>query len=71
MQSAMNEAATHAVMNQMFLNPLSINDSEHIPFVILHVSRERIVEDTLISLSHYNSSDLKKPLRVSIMFLRL
>nr|XP_031849691.1 probable E3 ubiquitin-protein ligase HERC4 isoform X1 [Nomia melanderi] len=64
MQSAMNEAATRAVMNQMFFDPFSINTSEHIQFVMLNVSRERIVEDTLIELSHYDSSDLKKPLRV-------
>lgn len=62
MQSAMNEAATLAVMNQMFFDPFSI--PHHNQFVILNVSRENIVADTLRELSQYNSSDLKKPLRV-------
>lgn len=60
----MNEAATLAVMNQMFFDPFSI--PHHNQFVILNVSRENIVADTLRELSQYNSSDLKKPLRVSI-----
>lgn len=67
MQSAMNEAATRAVMNQMFFDPLSADARHHHQFVILVVSRENIVTDTLRELSHYNSSDLKKPLRVSII----
>ncbi|XP_076648302.1 HECT and RLD domain containing E3 ubiquitin ligase 4 [Halictus rubicundus] len=64
MQSAMNEAATRAVMNQMFFDLFSANAGPHIQFVILNVSRERIVQDTLTELSQYDSSDLKKPLRV-------
>ena len=64
MQSAMNEAATRAVMNQMFFDPFSIDSRQHNQFVMLNVSRENIVADTLMELSHYDSSDLKKPLRV-------
>nr|XP_012137181.1 PREDICTED: probable E3 ubiquitin-protein ligase HERC4 isoform X1 [Megachile rotundata] len=64
MQSAMNEAATRAVMNQMFLDPFSTDLRHHNQFLILNVSRENIVADTLMELSHYDSSDLKKPLRV-------
>ncbi|CAL7935973.1 unnamed protein product [Xylocopa violacea] len=63
MQSAMNEAATRAVMNQIF-DPFSMDAQQHTQFVILNVSRENIVADTLRELSQYNSSDLKKPLRV-------
>ncbi|XP_076666112.1 HECT and RLD domain containing E3 ubiquitin ligase 4 isoform X2 [Andrena cerasifolii] len=64
MQSAMNEAATRAVMNQLFFDPFSANSRNHNQFLMLKVSRENIVADTLMELSHYDSSDLKKPLRV-------
>lgn len=65
----MNEAATRAVMNQIFLDPFSVDSRHHNQFVILNVSRENIVADTLRELGHYNSSDLKKPLRVSIIII--
>ncbi|XP_011296686.1 probable E3 ubiquitin-protein ligase HERC4 isoform X3 [Fopius arisanus] len=58
MHSAMNEAASRNI----FLSgaaPLSARQ-----FLILNVSRENIVADTLRELSEHNSSDLKKPLRV-------
>ncbi|XP_017798859.1 PREDICTED: probable E3 ubiquitin-protein ligase HERC4 [Habropoda laboriosa] len=64
MQSAMNEAATRAVINQIFFDPSSALSRDHNQFVILNVSRENIVPDTLLALSQYTSSDLKKPLRV-------
>ncbi|KZC13149.1 putative E3 ubiquitin-protein ligase HERC4 [Dufourea novaeangliae] len=64
MQSAMDEALTQAMINQMFFDPFSVNIRQQGLFVMLNVSRERIVEDTLIELSRYDSSDLKKPLRV-------
>lgn len=69
MESAMNEAATQAITN-IFLNPFPANDSDPLQnrFVTLNVSRENIVMDTIIELSRYNSSDLKKPLRVSIYY---
>ncbi|XP_043466153.1 probable E3 ubiquitin-protein ligase HERC4 isoform X1 [Leptopilina heterotoma] len=62
MQSAMNEAATRNI-TRMFLNMFSA--SGHVQqFVMLNVSRENLVDDTLRELSQYESSDLKKPLRV-------
>ncbi|XP_076636822.1 HECT and RLD domain containing E3 ubiquitin ligase 4 isoform X2 [Colletes latitarsis] len=64
MQSAMNEAATRAATYQMFLYPFSVNEHHNIQFVLLNVSRENIVADTLLELSRYDSRDLKKPLRV-------
>lgn len=66
MQSAMNEAATRAI-TQMLFHPYPANGADtrlHNQFVTLNVSRENIVQDTLFELSHYDSSDLKKPLRV-------
>lgn len=66
MQSAMNEAAARAAMNQLFFDPFAAS-SYHTQFLMLNVSRENIVADTLLELSRYNSSDLKKPLRVSII----
>ncbi|XP_053977184.1 probable E3 ubiquitin-protein ligase HERC4 isoform X1 [Hylaeus volcanicus] len=64
MQSAMNEAATRAVTHQMFFDPFSVNAHHNIQFLLLNVSRENIVADTLLELSRYSSTDLKKPLRV-------
>lgn len=64
MQSAMNEAATRAsIIHQIFFDPFSIA-RHHNQFVTLNVSRENIVADTLRELAQYDSSDLKKPLRV-------
>lgn len=64
MQSAMNEAATRNITH-MFLNMFSTSDPVQ-QFVMLNVSRENLVDDTLRELSQYESRDLKKPLRVSI-----
>lgn len=69
MQSAMNEAAARAVMNQMFYDPFSVNPQGYNQFVILNVSRDNIVADTLREISQYDSRDLKKPLRVGIAIL--
>ncbi|XP_012283893.1 probable E3 ubiquitin-protein ligase HERC4 isoform X2 [Orussus abietinus] len=67
MQSAMNEAATRAITH-MLLSSFPINEADaHMhrhQFVTLNVSRENLVADTLRELSQYDSSDLKKPLRV-------
>lgn len=63
----MNEAATRAI-TQMLFHPYPANSMDarlHNQFVTLNVSRENIVQDTLLELSHYDPSDLKKPLRVS------
>ncbi|XP_051176119.1 probable E3 ubiquitin-protein ligase HERC4 isoform X2 [Leptopilina boulardi] len=62
MQSAMNEAATRNITH-MFLNMFSTSDPVQ-QFVMLNVSRENLVDDTLRELSQYESRDLKKPLRV-------
>lgn len=35
-------------------------------FIVLNVSRENLVQDTLREIMQYNESDLKKPLKVSI-----
>lgn len=70
MQSAMNEAASRAIRHILFnLNP-NIDARQHNQFVILNVSRENIVADTLTQLDEYDSSELKKPLRVNIVFYR-
>ncbi|XP_024937570.1 probable E3 ubiquitin-protein ligase HERC4 isoform X3 [Cephus cinctus] len=66
MQSAMNEAASRAITH-MLLAPFpanNVNARQHNQFVMLNVSRENLVDDTLRELSQYDSSDLKKPLKV-------
>lgn len=65
MQSAMNEAASRAVRDLM-LGAAFLNLEQYSQFVILHVSRNNIVKDTLDQLFKYDSSELKRPLRVSI-----
>lgn len=62
MQSAMNEAATRAFTTFMFAPQLAGSISQ---FLILNVSRENIVQDTLQELARYDSHDLKKPLKVT------
>ncbi|XP_026672960.1 probable E3 ubiquitin-protein ligase HERC4 isoform X2 [Ceratina calcarata] len=59
MQLAVDQAVNQATM---FFDPFPGFISQE--FVMLVVSRENIVADTLRELSQYNSSDLKKPLRV-------
>ncbi|XP_017765568.1 PREDICTED: probable E3 ubiquitin-protein ligase HERC4 isoform X2 [Eufriesea mexicana] len=64
MHSAMNKAAARAVINQLFYNPFSVNPQGYNQFVVINVSRNNIVADTLREISQYDSTDLKKPLRV-------
>ncbi|XP_070528774.1 probable E3 ubiquitin-protein ligase HERC4 isoform X3 [Cardiocondyla obscurior] len=63
MQSAMNEAASR-VVRDMMLGTIVPNFEQYSQFVILHVSRNNIVNDTLEQLFKYDSSELKRPLRV-------
>ncbi|XP_024882774.1 probable E3 ubiquitin-protein ligase HERC4 isoform X1 [Temnothorax curvispinosus] len=63
MQSAMNEAASRVVRDLM-LGTAILNFEQYSQFVVLHVSRNNIVNDTLQQLFKYDSSELKRPLRV-------
>lgn len=65
MQSAMNEAASR-VVRDMMLGTAMLNFEQYSQFVVLHVSRNSIVADTLEQLFKYDSIELKRPLRVSI-----
>lgn len=62
MQSAMQNATATGFQLAFSGIPTTITY-----FIFLQVSRENIVEDTIRELSQYGSSDLKKPLRVSLM----
>ncbi|XP_043288767.1 probable E3 ubiquitin-protein ligase HERC4 isoform X2 [Venturia canescens] len=65
MHSAMSEAATRALTHMLFAPyPSGSVDARHGQFITFNVSRENLVADTLAQLSLYESSDLKKPLRV-------
>lgn len=59
MQTAMNEAATRALFS--FLTSLRNDISQ---YLVLNVSRENLVLDTLRELTEMNTNDLKKPLKV-------
>ncbi|XP_011049375.1 PREDICTED: probable E3 ubiquitin-protein ligase HERC4 isoform X2 [Acromyrmex echinatior] len=63
MQTAMNEVASRVVRDIMLGTP-SLNFQQYSQFVILHVSRNNIVNDTLDQLLKYDSNELKRPLRV-------
>lgn len=65
MQSAMNEAASRVVTHMMLLGSPMLNLEQYSQFVILNVSRDSIVTDTLEQLFKYDSTELKRPLRVS------
>ena len=66
MQTAMNEATSRAI-TQMLLATLigSGTSNENEVFLMLEVSRENIVNDTLSKLAQYETHDLKRPLKVS------
>jgi hypothetical protein len=61
MQSAVNQAATRAITSLLFspFTPASIST-----FLELHVSRKNLVADTIQELARFETSDLKKPLKV-------
>lgn len=66
MQNAMNEAATRAITQLLFQPVMNASVSQ---FLLLNVSRDNIVQDTLSQLLHVSSSDLKKPLKVNYILL--
>ncbi|PSN46654.1 hypothetical protein C0J52_07077 [Blattella germanica] len=61
LQSAMNQAATRALTSLLFSPFLAANISTFLEFT---VSRENLVADTIRELARYESSDLKKPLKI-------
>ena len=67
MQTAMYVAGVTLISRMM--NEWPTNASTLDQFVILNVSRENLVEDTLRQLSNYHPNELKKPLKVCILFL--
>lgn len=62
MQKAMSDAARHAFVAMMF-SPQELHVINQ--FLVLNVTREHIVEDSLRELSQVDPRDLKKPLKVS------
>ncbi len=64
MQDAMNSAVQRVITN-MFFSPMGSASISQ--FLDIHVSRNNIVEDTIRELSEHQTSDLKKPLRVSML----
>ncbi|CAH2001547.1 unnamed protein product [Acanthoscelides obtectus] len=61
MQKAMTDAAQSAFVS-MFFSPNSQRATQQ--FLVLNVTREHIVDDTLRELSQVNAAELKKPLKV-------
>ncbi|KAF5305408.1 hypothetical protein FQR65_LT07734 [Abscondita terminalis] len=61
MQSAMNQAAQRSFVTMLF-QPEAVQAVHQ--FLVLNVTRETIVSDTLRELIEVDSSDLKKPLKI-------
>lgn len=57
MHNAMQTAAASSIFTQFFGAPANI-------YIMLNVTRENIVEDTIRELTQYSSADLMKPLKV-------
>lgn len=64
MQSAMQSVTSPHSLFRLFTG----QTTELSQFVILNVSRENIVEDTIREIMRYGSCDLKKPLKVKNYF---
>jgi hypothetical protein len=63
MQSAVNEAASRAFSFLFFGGGGSLSQMH---FLVLEVSRENLVGDTLAQLQSLDTRDLKKPLKVRV-----
>ncbi|XP_059098839.1 probable E3 ubiquitin-protein ligase HERC4 isoform X1 [Tigriopus californicus] len=61
MQKAVHEARSTAMLSNFFV---PIIDPDQTSFLILHVSRDNIVTDTLTQIRLASRSDLKKPLKI-------
>ncbi|XP_023933810.2 probable E3 ubiquitin-protein ligase HERC4 isoform X2 [Bicyclus anynana] len=64
MQMAVNRAATQ-IFSRLFMDPTY--EYQRDQFLILSVSRNHIVRDTMLQISNHDSSQLKKPLRVEFV----
>ncbi|XP_011636945.1 probable E3 ubiquitin-protein ligase HERC4 isoform X1 [Pogonomyrmex barbatus] len=64
MESAMDEVASRALRDIIWGFLPNADFEEYSQYLILHVSRDKIVNDTLTLLNKYDRRDLKKPLRV-------
>ncbi|CAG2062424.1 unnamed protein product, partial [Timema podura] len=64
MQSAMNQAATQALTSMIFAPSQTHSISA---FLQLFVDRNNLVQDTIRELTKYNTSELKKPLKVTFL----
>lgn len=69
MDEAMQESARNAVMALLMTNSFQFNALN--TYLMLEVSRDRLVEDALTQLAMQSPSDLKKPLKVSEIILFL
>lgn len=65
MQDAMNSAVQRVITTMFF--SASMENATISQFLDIHVSRNNIVQDTIRELSEHTTSDLKKPLRVSLI----
>ena len=66
MHSAMQNAATQGILSMFNFGPVPISQ-----FIVLNVSRENLVEDTLREITQYGQNDLKKPLKVDTIIIKM
>lgn len=68
MQAAMQEAASRAFFPAALLSRMTAGAAANLQFLILEVRRDSLVNDTINQLSMLATSDLKKPLKVVIIY---
>ena len=66
MQMAISQAATQ-IFTRLIMDPTY--EYQRDQFLILTVSRTHLVRDTMVQISNHDTSQLKKPLRVSAFFI--
>ncbi|CAH2254500.1 jg25682 [Pararge aegeria aegeria] len=64
MQMAINRAAQQ-IFTRLFMDPTYVYQRDQ--FLILTVSRNHLVRDTMLQISNHDTSQLKKPLRVEFV----
>lgn len=66
MHTAMQSATAHTFISMLSNAPAPLEQ-----FVVLNVTRDNIVADTLREIVQYGGNDLKKPLKVIYIFFYL
>ena len=67
-QNIQMQLAVQEAVQRVQFNPFAARDPARIQFLVLEVRRSHIAYDTMSALDQRPASDLKKPLKVGIVF---